>query len=195
MAKAIFWFIAGALIFVVYIFFNNYVDRDVVEKARAETLKKAADTVIPEIKRGWKYDKSIDEMDGNISYFAGVISEDAVKFAYSYNGDSYFQLSIRNRNKKNEVILRMSNELAGQFMPSIISPPKTCRVKFDDNTPINYGYSSAASDGSSSVIFFFNSNKFISNLKNSQKLMVECEFFQEGRKLIKFDVKGLEWDK
>jgi len=142
----------------------------------------------------WNYSTNEDRMDGSKSYFAHLTSNNMLLFKFM-NTYSWFQLTIRNKNKKNEVILLMMKETAGQFMPSHYSPYKTCRVKFDENSPINFGYSSSISDGSSNMIFFFNEQKFIANLKKAEKVMIECEFFQEGKKIIEFNVNGLEWNR
>jgi len=143
----------------------------------------------------WMYSISEDKMDGSKSYFAHLISTNIVVFKDIYIRKSWFRLTIRNMNKKNEVILIMMEELAGQFMPSLYSPPKTCRVKFDENSPINFGYSSSISDGSSNMIYILNPQKFIANLKTAEKLMIECEFYKVGKKIIEFNVNGLEWNR
>jgi len=133
-------------------------------------------------------------MDGSKKYWASLLSTNMIGFKFM-NAQTWVQLTVRNLDKKNDVMLVMRNELAGQFMPSLYSPYKTCRVKFDNIPPVNFGYNSSTSDGSSNVIFFINSQKFIANLKTAEKLMIECEFYQEGKKIIEFDVKGLEWNR
>jgi hypothetical protein len=86
---------------------------------------------------------------------------------------------------KNEVLLKAEK---GQFNG------ETCRVKFDD-TIVNYGFS-GTSDHSTGFIFFNNPKKFIGSLKTAKKLNIECEFFQEGSRIIEFDdVQGFEWNR
>jgi len=143
--------------------------------------------------KGWVYSTDEDKMDGTKSYFANLISTNMIEFKFM-NAKSWFRLLLRNKNKKNEVMLIMTEEIAGQFMPSLFSN-ETCRVKFDNAPPVNFGYNSNTSDGSSHVIFFLNPQKFITNLKTAEKLMIECEFYQEGKKIIEFNVKGLEWNR
>lgn len=139
-------------------------------------------------KQIWRYRESEDKMDNSKSYFASAISTNEIDFEFPYDGGSSFSLTIRNMKKQNEVLLSVSK---GQFSGS----SKTCRVKFDDTPVVNYGYS-GTSDYSSDLIFFQQPSKFIASLKKAEKLMIECEFYQAGRKIIEFDdVKGLEWER
>jgi hypothetical protein len=152
------------------------------EKKTTEELKAPE-----ELKRGWSYRESEDGMDGSKRYFANITSTNKIQFQFPYNvkGGSSFELTVRNMKNKNEVLLKAEK---GHFMG------KTCRVKFDD-TIVNYG-TSGTSDLSSGLIFFDNPKKFIGSLKTAKKLNIECEFFQEGNRIIEFDdVQGLEWDR
>jgi len=142
-------------------------------------------------KQGWQYTTDVDKMDGSTSYFASVVSTNKVNFKFPYNGGSNFLLAIRNMKNKTEVLLKVSN---GQFMPSNPFSLETCRVKFDNEYPINFSYNNTA-DFSSEVIFFREPQKLISNLKTANKLMIECPFFQEGMKIIEFNVQGLIWNR
>jgi hypothetical protein len=139
-------------------------------------------------KTAWEYKESEDKMDNSKSYFATVTSTNEINFSFPYDGGSSFDLTVRNKKKQNEVILIVSK---GQFSGS----SKTCRVKYDDESVVNYDYE-GTSDYNSNVIFFNNPKKFITSLKKAKKLMIECPFFQEGRKVIEFDdVQGLEWNR
>jgi len=141
----------------------------------------------PEPKKGWSYRESTDKMDGSKEYFATITSTNKVlfKFPYEVKGGSSFDLTVRNMKNKNEVLLRAEK---GQFNGD------KCRVKFDD-TIVNYGFS-GTSDHSSGLIFFDNPKKFIGSLKTAKKLNIECEFFQEGSRIIEFnDIQGLEWNR
>jgi len=166
-----------------------------METEKPKAKKTAPAPVIKDLTpKGWEYSTEEDKMDGSKRYWASRLSTNIVEFNFM-NSKSWFRLTLRNMNKKNEIVLMMMEETAGQFMPSLFSPPKTCRFKFDNSPPVNFGYSSSTSDGSSNTIFFFNPQKLIANLKIAEKLMIECEFYQEGKKIIEFDVKGLEWNR
>jgi len=143
-----------------------------------------------EAKALWTYTEKADPMTGEKRYFSSCVSTNEIQFEFPYNGGSTFMLIVRNMGKKNEVLLQVSK---GQFIPSIGSN-ETVRVKFDDAAPTQFAYSST-SDGSADVIFIENATKFITQLKQSKKLMIEAKFFEAGNEIIYFDVAGLQWDK
>lgn len=155
-----------------------------------ETTTTEATTEKAEPKSMWSYSEDEDKMDGTKRYFGSCVSTNEVDFEFPYNGGSSFTLTVRNMGQGNEVVLQVSK---GQFMTSI-GASETFRAKFDDGQPMNFSYNSA-SDGSMDVIFLNNSAKFISQLKQAKKLMLEVQFFNAGNKLIYFDVAGLNWDK
>ena len=138
----------------------------------------------------WEYAEDEDKMTNEKRYFATCSSTNQLEFEFPYDGGSSFILTLRNMGKGNEIVLKVSK---GQFMSSIMSS-EYCRVKFDEGETVNYSFNSA-SDGSSDIIFFVNSNKFLTKLKTAKKLMIEAPFFNAGRQVINFDVEGLTWDK
>jgi hypothetical protein len=141
-------------------------------------------------KERWSYSEDEDKMEGRKQFYATNTSTNEVEFEFPYDGGSTFDIIIRNLGKRNEVLLTVSK---GQFMTSIGSSDNV-KVKFDDEKPVNYSYNSAA-DASSDVIFINNSQSFIAKLKTAKKVMIECTFFDAGRKIMEFDVEGLKWDK
>jgi len=158
-------------------------------KSSAGSTEKS-ETAKNEKRPNWTYSEDADKMEGTKRYFASCVSTNEIEFEFPYNGGSYFTLTVRNMGKGNEIILQVSK---GQFMTSIMSSEK-CKVKFDDEKPVNFTYNSAA-DGSHDIIFFENSQKFLNKLKTSKKIMIEAQFFNAGSKVIEFDVEGLTWDK
>ena len=121
-------------------------------------------------------------------YYAQSISTNEIDFKPPYDGGSKFNLTVRKRNGENEVMLQVDK---GQFMPNI-ADERMIKVKFDDGQPNEYSYNEA-SDGSSNIIFIESCQSLIKKLKTSKKLMIEAEFYEEGRKVIEFDVSGFEW--
>lgn len=143
----------------------------------------------PKAKENWFYGSDQDEMTNKERYWTSTTSTNTIDFEFPYQGGSTFDLTVRNLGKKNEVTLSVSK---GQFLTSF-GFSKACMVKFDDETGTRFSYGSA-SDGSSDVIFFSNASKFISKLKKAKKLKIEAPFFNEGNKIIEFDVAGLKWE-
>lgn len=143
----------------------------------------------PKPKENWDYGESTDEMTNKDQFWTTTTSTNTIDFDFPYQGGSTFDLTVRNLGKKNEVTLSVSK---GQFLTSF-GFSKACMVKFDDETGTRFSYGSA-SDGSSDIIFFSNASKFISRLKKAKKLKIEAPFFNEGNKIIEFDVAGLKWE-
>ncbi|MCO5259859.1 MAG: hypothetical protein M9916_06915 [Crocinitomicaceae bacterium] len=141
-----------------------------------------------ESKSNWSYSESTDEMDGTTRKVASTTSTNSIKFDFPY-GNSDFSLNIRNWNGETDVFLTCSK---CQFIAGVMGE-KTYRIKFDDETPIDVT-ASFSSSGSADVVFLGNEKKLISKLKTAEKLIIEPEFYDVGRKTVRFDVKGLEWE-
>lgn len=54
---------------------------------------------------------------------------------------------------------------------------------------------SDAANGIVDVIFFNISSSFIKNIKTHEKLILEADFYQSGKKQFKFDLTGLQSEK
>ncbi|MCP5566099.1 hypothetical protein NL300_06155 [Klebsiella pneumoniae] len=60
-------------------------------------------------------------------------------------------------------------------------------VKFDQDKIKTYSMNEAA-DGSADVIFFSAPSGFIKNIKSHKQVIIEAEFYQEGKKQFKFNL-------
>ncbi len=65
-------------------------------------------------------------------------------------------------------------------------------VRFDDRPPAKY-FANRPSDGSSEAVFIQNYGKFLSELKRSQKVLIELPLYQDGARTWEFKVAGLSW--
>lgn len=135
----------------------------------------------------WNFSESIDKMTSNKIKFASVEATEELEFKFPYDGGSIATLTIRNKDNNNDIYLHVSK---GQFNRGYDGGD--LRIKFDDNPPHNYSFSSA-SDGSSDLIFINATKGIISKLKVSKKVIIEVEFFNEGIRQIEFDVQGFKW--
>jgi hypothetical protein len=190
MAKAAFYFIVGMLIFGVYIFIENYTSGSEEKQSKKTTAapeKKKQDWNF-DTKRSWNYNDTEDKMDGTKMFRAMLLSTNSINFGFPFENNTFY-LMIRNFGKGNEVLLQSSGQ---PFMISFNNNDK-CRVKFDDESSVNYGFNSATT--SMGTIFFKNPKTFISKLKNSKNLMIGCFFYEAGEKIIEFDTKGFQWDR
>ncbi|MDO5686466.1 MAG: hypothetical protein Q4G42_03630 [Neisseria sp.] len=138
----------------------------------------------------WQYSEKRDEMRGSTTYWATLKSNNKVAFDFPYNGGSYLTLELRKDPQYgNDVMFSISK---GQF---------TCvmgckgSVKFDDGQVQSVNLT-GASDGSADVVFIQGSKSivnFVDKIKKSKTMMVEFEFYNEGRNQFKFDTANLEW--
>lgn len=140
-----------------------------------------------EPKDNWEYSEDTNEMDDTKSYFANILAEDQLYFDFPYQGGTAVGLLIRKKSSGTDVILRISQ---GQFMSNYNS---NIKVRFDDDKPETYTFDEP-SDNSSTVIFINNAKKFINRLKKSERLIIQCEFYNNGTQTIKFNTTGFVWD-
>lgn len=146
---------------------------------------------IKKTKSNWTYSETEDKMSGNILYFAKCVSTNELDFQFPYDGGSRGILSVRDLGNGSDVIIKITK---GLFAGGSLLGDKA-RVRFDDEQFMLFGYSSNAVDGSMDIIFIANPAKFISKLRTAKKLMVETTFFNEGQRIMEFDVEGLNWDR
>jgi len=137
----------------------------------------------------WSYSESKDDMRGTTSKFAELESTNSVDFDFPYSGGSKLTIRLQKRGSRAaETALVISK---GQFLCHSFSNQKIT-AKFDTG-PIRTFSCTDASDGSSNVAFVLPAGAFISALRRSQKVVVEAEFFQEGRRQFDFDTAKLKW--
>ena len=132
----------------------------------------------------WSYSEEPNDIDNNTTYIAQIEANEPLNFKTPYDGGVDVSIMIRNKNRINDAMIQISK---GQFMTKIDN--NTIRVKFDNEKPITYSYSQP-SDNSTTVIFINNASSFISKLKKAEKTIIECEFFDEGVRTMKFETKG-----
>lgn len=157
-----------------------------------QNVNPGANSIIP-IKNvpesNWQYSSDVNKMTGTKNHYASVDAKDELEFKFPYSGGVVATLLLRDKNKNVDAILEITK---GQFMPSY-SGEESVNIRFDNNPPRKYSYSSA-SDGSTETIFIYDKNRFISNLKKAKRVLIEAEFFNEGNRVMEFDVAGLKWD-
>ncbi|KQZ64877.1 hypothetical protein ASD67_10710 [Sphingopyxis sp. Root1497] len=136
----------------------------------------------------WTYDEQIDQMRGTVTKTARVTSLNEVNLQFPY-GTVGGYLDVRKR--PTDGLNIMFSVDSGQILCRSYSDGHIS-VKFDDQPIKNYGCD-GASDGSSDVAFIRNESGFLANLKKSKKVIIEAEFYQQGRQQFMFDTAGLEW--
>jgi len=136
----------------------------------------------------WEYSEEEDKMTSKKKYFANIVSDNELNFEFPYNGGSFGGVMVRKMNGKSEVILSISK---GQFNTN--SDGTYVKVRFDKNKPLTFAVNEP-SDGSSTFLFVQNSKKFLTQLKNAKKMIVQAEFYQSGLREMEFTTAGFKWE-
>lgn len=158
--------------------------------AEASSPNSAAEKAAPPtVQSRWRYDETTDEMRGTTAKYASVVSDNELDFEFPYGRGNSTTLTVR-KDGGTDVFLAIEK---GQFLCNGFTDDSYVSVKFDDG-PIQRYNCTGASDGSSDVAFIRNSARFITALKSADKVVVEAEFFQSGRRQIIFSTSGLDWD-
>jgi hypothetical protein len=137
----------------------------------------------------WGYEIDTDKMTSKLSYFAAINATNKLQFGAPYEGGSTATVTIRNKAKKNEIILTIDK---GQFICDV-SDGCAIKVRFDSDPAISFE-GSEPSDYSSTTLFIHPEPKFIAHAKTAKKMIVEAEFYQEGMQDMEFNVSGLKWE-
>lgn len=159
---------------------------DTVKSVSSDTEKKEISK--SEKESSWKYSEKEDKMTSNKILYASVIAKEKLQFDFPYNGGSEATLIIRKNDNVNDIMLRVSK---GQFNNSISGGD--VRIRFDELKPKKYSFL-PPSDGSSDVIFLKPVKELLSKIKQSHKMIIEAEFFNEGLRHIEFDIEGLKFE-
>jgi hypothetical protein len=169
---------------------------DSVQAASTTTPTRSSNTVSaktpsqPSVAAGkttWTYEKKVDQ-EGSTAYKASVTSPNLLQFNFPYAGGSTATLTIRHKNGTSYLYLEVSR---GQFNRSFQGG--TARIRFDDKPSQNYSFS-AAENGRANIIFFDSEKKLINQMKTARKMIVDIDFYAQGRRQIEFRTAGLTWN-
>ncbi len=116
---------------------------------------------------------------------AQVISSNVVHFGFPYEGETHAILKLRKGSKGQDVIFKVER---GQFVSPASSGYVT--VRFDDSELQEFEVGESV-ESTTGVLFINDEERFISQLRNANKVKIEANFYQEGRRVFDFDVAGL----
>lgn len=136
----------------------------------------------------WNYQEGEDKMTSEKIYFASIESKELLQFQFPFDGGVTATLTIRNKDKKNDVYLKVEK---GQFNCTIEG--MNIKIRFDDEQPITFNCVEP-SDGSMDKIFIHNTSMLISKLKKTKQIIIQAEFYNEGLKQMTFNVLDFQWD-
>ena len=135
----------------------------------------------------WTYSEDTDKMRGTKTTYAMIESENALEFGFPYAGGNATLVLRKRATDGLNVVL----EIKGQFTCNSFND-ETVAVKFDSGSIERYGCSEPA-DGSTGVLFINGAGRFVAKLKKAKSVIIEAQFYQQGRQQMQFDVAGLEW--
>ncbi len=120
---------------------------------------------------------------------ASITSSNEVQFGFPYGGRQHAWLHIRKHPRYGrDVILTIERS---QFICRIGGC--SVLVRFDDGQTARYSASEPA-DHSNNTLFITPFGRFTSNLAKAKRLRIEAQFYQEGARVLEFDVSGFRAD-
>lgn len=137
----------------------------------------------------WDYSESIDEMTDKMTYFATIESENSVDFDFPYEGGSTLYFTLRQSPQYgNDIYIQISK---GQFNSGVNGT--NIKMRFDDNEFFTV-HCNQPSDYSQDLLFLQGYKKIVNQLKNSEKMKISVEFFNEGERTFSFKTADLQWN-
>lgn len=159
------------------------------DKAAGGVTEDKAEVAPKEPESNWQYYNDKDEMRGTESRYAQLDGSNTINLDFPY-GEQRGRMTVRKSAQFGFDIL--VGVESGQIMCNSFSR-SYINVKFDDGPIQRYGCNEA-SDGTSNMVFVEGAKGFLGKLKNSKKVIVEAEFFQNGMQQLAFDTANLKWE-
>jgi hypothetical protein len=136
----------------------------------------------------WQYDTSDDEMGRGKIKTATLESTNEFEFDFPYADPQRATLMLRKHPKYgNDAILSVEK---GQFLTGINGT--SVEVRFDSGKAREYK-ALEPEDHSTTAIFIERFEDFVARAKKAKKVRIEASFFQEGSRVLEFDVAGLKF--
>jgi hypothetical protein len=151
--------------------------------------KPAPTTTAPVERTKWDYSELTDEMTGAKTKLACVESTNSLAFGFPYDGGSTGTLCLREKGSKRDAYVYVSK---GQF---VCTGYYGCpiQLKFDDGQARHFDAEESDS-GDSDILFIMGYGPLLASTRKAKHLKVQAMFFQEGKRVLEFDVAGLKWD-
>lgn len=137
----------------------------------------------------WTYDKSADQLSGGSIISAATVSTNSVNFSAPYDGGSTLEIYLRKHPRSGtDALISISK---GQIVCDV-SDGCPIHVRFDGGKARTFtGW--IPTDYSSTALFLRPTGAFIAGLARSKKVVIEVEFFEQGRQQFTFNTAGLHW--
>jgi hypothetical protein len=134
----------------------------------------------------WDYRSSEDEMTSVVSKIACVYSSNELSFDAPYDGGSKGSLCLRKKGKQLNAWVSISS---GQFQCGI----EDCilHLKFDNGSIQSFSAVEPESH-ESNMLFIEPESRLLVGLMKAKTLKLEATYFEEGRRVLAFEVSGLD---
>lgn len=136
----------------------------------------------------WQYRENTDKMTSKTVYVANLMSTNKMDFKFPYDGGSTANIEVDNINGHNQVLLSVSK---GQFNTN--ENGMNIIVRFDDNKAEMFRCGNVAT-GKTDEIYIDADKKFITKLKQAKAVYIQAEFYEDGAKVMEFNVSGFDWN-
>lgn len=161
----------------------------IVAKEQAESKAAAELAYNREMGLLWRYDTYNDEMTQKAVRTAKVDSTNTLSFGFPYTGSQRATLELRKHPRwGSDVILKIER---GQFLCSTYNGCSV-NVRFGSGKPQRFS-AAEPSDNSTTYLFISDYNRFVSQLRKVDKVVIEANFYQEGSRPMTFSTSDLDW--
>lgn len=145
--------------------------------------------IVEPARETWHYSTVVDEMTDSPTHTACTTSTNEVRLDWPYS-DVTADLCVRQSPRHGlDVFVVLNGQ--GQII---------CRSYRDCSVKVRFGQQEAsnfpavdAADGSSNIIFFNRTQRFVTGLKSAEETRIELTLYEAGVQTVVFDTKGLEW--
>lgn len=161
-----------------------------VEEWRAEVMVLEEEARLGRLADKWEYQSTEDPMTGETTRGASIRSENTVHFDFPYQGEQHAHLFIL-YSPSAGVFARLQLD-RGQFL---CTPHSGCtvQVRFDERAPQRW-QGVGPSDGSRTTVYLGDTDTFLRQLRESSKVLLQTEVYQEGAPIFEFHVEGFDYD-
>jgi hypothetical protein len=143
-------------------------------------------TVCQTARADWAYQESRSPMDGEVTNRACTTSDMRLDLKFPYAGGAASLCLVKRGQKATNVYVVLTK---GQLLCHSFSPC-TVRVKFDDRPPFSMT-GVGTNDGRTNAAFLEPEKQFITALRRSKKVLIELTIYDNGVRVIDFDIDGL----
>ncbi len=142
---------------------------------------------IIQARSNWAYSEERDPMRGTVTRLAQTQSVNELQLGFPY-GLVHGYLMVRQSASDG---LNIALRINGQFVCNT-DAGDYLSAKFDQG-PIERFRCANPEDGSPGWLFVVGSRRFLRQLLRSSKVIIEANYFENGRQQLVFDISGLKW--